>query len=61
MSLLVNKKHVKLFAIACAQNRAHFRGKKVRVSAEFYAKCDAALKQLIATDVASRPSKGITL
>ena len=61
MSLLVKKKYLKLFAIGCCANKAHFKGKKVRVAASYYVKWDAALKRQIAADIEAYPSKGITL
>ena len=54
----VSKKHVKGYALACAQKRAH---KLTRVSGEFYVKCEAHLKAFIASYVHSLPSKGKTI
>lgn len=59
--LLVNKKHLKTFALDVCQNKAYFKGKKVRVAASYYDKWDAALKRQIVADIAAMPSKGITL
>lgn len=55
---LINKKHVKAFALACAQNKAH---KLTRVGGEFYLKCDAQMKDFIRRYVHSLPSKGKTI
>ena len=60
-ALLVNKAHLKRFALDCCENKAYFKGKKVRVSASYYEKWDAALKRQIVADIAAMPSKGITL
>ena len=55
---LINKKHVKQFALACAEPRAH---KFTRVSGEFYIRCEAHLKEFIRQDVHHLPSKGKTI
>jgi hypothetical protein len=60
-ALLINRKHLKLFALACCENRAYFRGKKVRVAASYYVKWDAMLKRAIVADIEAQPSKGVTL
>lgn len=57
-SLLVNKKHAKIFALGCAANRAH---KFTRVSGDFYATLDAKLKVWIAEHVRQLPSRGKTI
>jgi hypothetical protein len=58
MSLLINRKHVKLFALSMAENRAH---RFTRVSAEFYTKADAHLRTFIRNYVSQLPSKGKTI
>ena len=50
---LISRKHVKLFALAMAQNRAH---KFTRVGGEFYIKCEARLKDFIREYVHGLPS-----
>lgn len=55
---LINKKHVKAFALACGEKRAH---KFTRVGGEFYLKCEAQMKEFIRRYVQSLPSKGKTI
>ena len=55
---LVSKKHVKLFALAMAEKRAH---KFTRVGGEFYLKCEANLKEFIRDYVHGLPSVGKTI
>jgi len=55
---LVSKKHVKEFALAMAQSRAH---KFTRVGGEFFIKCEAQLKEFIRSYVSRLPSKGKTI
>ncbi len=55
---LVSKKHVKLFALAMAQKRAH---RFTRVSGEFYLKCEANLKVFIRDYIHTLPSAGRTI
>jgi hypothetical protein len=55
---LINKKHVKQFALDCAKNRAH---KLTRVGGEFYIKCEAQMKEFIRRHVQGLPSKGKTI
>ncbi len=55
---LINKKHVKEFALEMAKDRAH---KFTRVGGEFLLKCEGRLKEFIRTYVRSLPSKGKTI
>ena len=55
---IVSKKHVKLYALACAEHRAH---KFSRVSREFLDRADAALRNWIVREVHALPSKGKTI
>ena len=55
---LINKKHVKQFALTCAEPRAH---KFTRVSGEFYIRCEAHLKEFTRQYVHHLPSKGKTI
>jgi len=55
---LINKKHVKGFALACAGHRAH---KLTRVGSEFYIKCEAQMKEFIRGYIRSLPSRGKTI
>jgi len=55
---LISKKHVKAFALACAEKKAH---KLTRVGGEFYLKCEAQMKDFIRRYVNSLPSKGKTI
>jgi len=54
---LINKKHVKEFALACASQKAH---KLTLVGGEFYLKCEAQMKDFIRRYVHSLPFKGKT-
>jgi len=56
--MLINKKHVKAFALACAEKRAH---KFTRVGSEFFLKCEASTKEFIRKYVQTLPSKGKTI
>lgn len=55
---LINKKHIRAFALACAEKRAH---KFTRVGGEFFLKCEASTKEFIRQYVQSLPSKGKTI
>jgi hypothetical protein len=55
---LLNKKHVKEFALEMAKDRAH---KFTRVGSEFLLKCEGRLKDYIRTYVRQLPSKGKTI
>ena len=55
---LIARKHVKAFALAMAQQRAH---KFTRVGDDFYIACEAQLKEFIRNRVRSLPSKGATI
>jgi len=55
---LISKKHVKAFALACAERRAH---RFNRVGSEFYIRCEAHLKEFIRQQVHCLPSKGKTI
>ena len=55
---LINKKHVKEFALEMAKDRAH---KFTRVGGEFLLKCEVNLKAFIRNSVRSLPSKGKTI
>ncbi len=55
---LINKKHVKEFALEMAKDRAH---KFTRVGGEFLLKCEGRLKEFIRTYVRQLPSKGKTI
>ncbi len=55
---LISKKHVKAFALACAEHRAH---RFNRVGGEFYLRCEAHLKEFIRQHVHRLPSKGKTI
>ena len=56
--MLINKKHVKLFALEMARGRAH---KFTRVGGEFLIKCEANLKGFIRNEIQRLPSKGKTI
>jgi hypothetical protein len=59
MCSLLNKRQVKRFALdAAANTRAH---KFTRVGSEFYAQCEANLRQFITNYVKRLPSKGKTI
>ena len=55
---LINRKHVKQFALDMAKSRAH---KFTRVGGEFFLKCEANLKTFVRNYVQSLPSKGKTI
>jgi hypothetical protein len=55
---LINRKHVKQFALDMAKSRAH---KFTRVGGEFFIKCEANLKEFIRRYVQRLPSKGKTI
>ena len=55
---LISRKHVKLFALAIAETRAH---RFARVSDDFYVRCEGHLKAFIADYVRRLPSKGVTI
>ena len=55
---LISKKHVKEFALLCAEKRAH---KLTRVGGDFYIRCEAQMKEFIRSQVQSLPSKGKTI
>jgi len=55
---LLNKKHVKEFALEMAKIRAH---KFTRVGGEFLLKCEGRLKDYIRGYVRGLPSKGKTI
>jgi predicted transcriptional regulator len=55
---LINRKHVKEFALELAKGRAH---KFTRVGGEFLLKCEANMKEFIRNYVRSIPSKGKTI
>lgn len=55
---LINRKHVKLFALAMAEKRSH---RFTRVGGDFFIRCEAKLKEFIRQQVHSLPSKGKTI
>jgi hypothetical protein len=55
---LINRKHVKEFALEMAKGRAH---KFTRVGGGFFLKCEANLKEYIRNQVQHLPSKGKTI
>ena len=55
---LINRKHVKLFALSMAEARAH---RFTRVGDEFFIKCEANLKEFIRNHVQRLPSRGKTI
>jgi hypothetical protein len=55
---LINKKHVKEFALEMAKGRAH---KFTRVGGDFLLKCEGRLKDYIRQQVRALPSKGKTI
>ena len=55
---LINKKHVKEFALQMAKDRAH---KFTRVGSGFLAQCESNLKNFIRGYVQRMPSKGKTI
>ena len=56
--MLINRRHVKLFAMEMAKTRAH---KFTRVSQEFFLKCEANLKEFIRGHIHRHPSVGKTI
>ena len=56
--MLINKKHVKLFALEIAKGRAH---KFTQVGGEFFIKCEANLKEFIRNEVRRLPSMNKTI
>jgi hypothetical protein len=55
---LINRKHVKEFALEMAKGRTH---KFTRVGGEFFLKCEANMKEFIRKYVRSIPSVGKTI
>jgi hypothetical protein len=55
---LINRKHVKMFALEMAKSRTH---KFTRVGGEFFIKAEAHMKEFIRSYVRSLPSKGKTI
>ncbi len=55
---LINRKHVKEFALDMARHRAH---KFTRVGGDFFLKCEANLKTFVSDYVRRLPSKGKTI
>ena len=55
---LINKKHVKKFALEMSKTRAH---KFTRVGGDFLLKCEGQLKSFIRGQVQQLPSKGKTI
>ena len=55
---LLNRKHVREFALEMAKSRAH---KFTRVGAEFFLRCEGQLKAFIRSEVQRHPSVGKTL
>jgi hypothetical protein len=55
---LINRKHVKEFALEMAKGRAH---KFTRVGGDFLLKCEGNLKNFIRSEVGRLPSKGKTI
>lgn len=58
MTKLISRKHVKAYALAVAEHRAH---KFTRVGADFFIKCEGQLKEFIRNYVSRLPSKGKTI
>ncbi len=56
--MLINQKHVKMFALEMAKGRAH---KFTRVGGGFLLKCEGQLKEFIRGYVHRLPSKGKTI
>jgi hypothetical protein len=56
--MLINKKHVKMFALEMAKGRAH---KFTQVGSPFYLLCEANLKEFIRGHVHRLPSVGKTI
>ena len=55
---LISKKHVKQFALACAEKRSH---KFTRFGCGFFFKCETQMKEFIRNYVHHLPSKGKTI
>ncbi len=55
---LINRKHVREFALEMAKSRAH---KFTRVGDDFFLKCEGQLKAYIRSEVQRHPSVGRTL
>lgn len=55
---LINRKHVREFALEMAKSRAH---KFTRVGGDFFLKCEGQLKAFIRGEVQRHPSVGRTL
>jgi hypothetical protein len=55
---LINRTHVKAFALSMAAHRAH---RFTRVGGDFLLKCEGQLKAFIRTYVERLPSKGKTI
>ena len=55
---LINRKHVKQFALDMAKDRAH---KFTRVGGQFFIQCEGNLKTFIRNYVHQLPSKGKTI
>ena len=55
---LLNRKHVREFALEMAKVRAH---KFTRVGGDFFLKCEGQLKAFIRSEVQRHPSVGKTL
>lgn len=55
---LINRKHVKAYALACGQQRAW---KPTRVSEDFLIQMEGKLRQMIANHVNNHPSVGTTI
>ena len=55
---LLNRKHVREFALEMAKSRAH---KFTRVGAEFFLRCEGQLKAFIRSEVQRHPSVGKTI
>ena len=55
---LINRKHVREFALEMAKHRAH---KFTRVGGDFFLKCEGQLKAFIRSEVQRHPSVGKTI
>ena len=55
---LINRKQVKQWALAAAENRCH---RFTRVGDAFFIKCEANLKEFVRSYVSRLPSKGKTI
>lgn len=56
--MLINRKHVKAFALEMAKSRAH---KFTRVGGDFLLQCEVNLKTFIRNYIQRLPSKGKTI